>query len=225
MIYIESDVIKLCQLLIRKRFEKRKDKIMKTLTFSSILLLMAMLTACSGGSDENKADNGQQNMSNQQQAQFQQQGSDISYNFRMEMELLLEHYFELKETVIESDLQSAATIAGELSAYTSGVMYDVLRAENQGLWLGIARIIRTESEKLIDTDSPEKMRIYFEHISRSIIRIADSFDPTGGPYYLMECENAATGDNQWLSRDKEIRNPYQTSADVNCGKVLEELAN
>lgn len=198
---------------------------MKALTFSSILLLMAMLTACSGDSDENKADTGEQKMSNQQQAQFQQQESDIPYNFRMEMELLLEHYFELKEAVIESDLQAAATIAGELSAYTSGVIYDVLRAENQGLWLGIARIIRTESEKLIDTESPEEMRIYFEHISRSMIRIADSFDPTGGPYYVMECENAATGENKWLSRDKEIRNPYQTSADVNCGEVLEELAN
>lgn len=189
---------------------------MKALTFFSILLLMAMLTACS-------SDN--RNETDQQPASDQQQESSIPYNFRMEMELLLEHYFELKEAVTESDLQSAANIAGELSAYTSGVIDDVLRAENRGLWLGIKRIIQTETGKLINSERPEEMRIYFEHISRSIIRIADSFDPTGGPYYLMECENAVTGENQWLSRNKEIRNPYQTSADVNCGEVLEELAN
>jgi len=189
---------------------------MKALNLFAVMLFVILLSACSGDS---------RNETDQQQSQFQQQESDIPYNFRMEMELLLEHYFELKEAVTESDLQSAANIAGELSAYTSSVMEDVLRAENKGLWLGIARIIRTESEKLIDTESAEEMRIYFEHISRSMIRIADSFDPTGGPYYLMKCENAATGDNQWLSRDKEIRNPYQTSADVNCGEVMEELAN
>lgn len=180
------------------------------------MLFVILLSACSG-------DN--RNETDQQVASDQQQESDISYNFRLEMEQLLGHYFELKEAVTESDLQSAADIAGELSAYTSSVMEDVLKTENKGLWLGIARIIRTESEKLIDTESPEEMRIYFEHISRSMIRIADSFDPTGGPYYLMECESAATGENQWLSRDKEIRNPYRTSADVNCGEVLEELAN
>ncbi|WP_340104635.1 DUF3347 domain-containing protein [Rhodohalobacter sp. 8-1] len=196
---------------------------MKALTFSAILLLMTALTACSGSTDENQADTGEQNVSNQQQAQIQQQESQIPYNFRLEMETLLEHYFDLKNAVVTSEMPAAKEAAKELSAYTTEVMDEVLEAENQGLWLGIARIIRTESDKLISTDSLEDMRIYFEHISRTVIRIADSFDPAGDPYYLMECDEAAIGEGQWLSRDEEIRNPYQTSADVSCGEILEEF--
>jgi hypothetical protein len=198
---------------------------MKALTFFTMLLLMTILTACSGGSDENQANANEQNMSNQQQAQIQQQESAIPYNFRLEMERLLDHYFELKDMVTDSDTEAASIAAGELSAFTSSVMVEVLGAENQGLWLGIARIIRTESDKLSSTDSPADMRIYFEHISRTMIRVADSFDPTGGPYYLMECEEAATGENQWLSRDEQIRNPYQTSADISCGEIIERFTN
>jgi hypothetical protein len=101
----------------------------------------------------------------------------------------------------------------------------VLSAEDQGLWTGITRILRTESEKLNATESEIELRIYFEHISRSVIRIADSFDPAGGPYYLMECGVAATGENQWLSREEEVRNPYQTSADASCGEIVEQFVN
>lgn len=196
---------------------------MRALTFSTVLLLMTMLMACSGGGNENQADTGEQNMSNQQQAQIQQQESPIPYNFRLEMERLLEHYFDLKDAVTDSDIDAATTAAGEMSAFTSSVMDEVLGAENRGLWLGISRIIRTESDKLIGTDSPADMRIYFEHISRTMIRVADSFDPTGGPYYLMECEQASTGDNQWVSRDEESLNPYQTNAGADCGAVIEQL--
>ena len=196
---------------------------MKSLNISAILILLAFLTACGGEVDENRNQTDQQNTSAQQQPQIQQQESAIPYNFRLEMERLLEHYFELKNAVTESDIEAASTAAGELSAYTSSVMDEVLGAENQGLWLGIARIIRTEVDKLTGTDSPADMRIYFEHISRTMIRVADSFDPTGGPYYLMECEEAATGDNQWLSRDEEVVNPYQTNAGETCGEVVEQL--
>lgn len=193
---------------------------MRTSALFSVLFLLIILSACGGDAGNDTQQKGQ---ADQQQPQIEQQESDIPYNFRLEMETLLEHYFELKDAVTDSNIEAASTAAGEMSAFTSSVLDEVLGAENQGLWLGIARIIRTESDKLISTDSTADMRIYFEHISRTVIRVAESFDPAGGPYYLMECEEAATGDNQWLSRDEEIRNPYQTTADLNCGEVLEEL--
>jgi len=189
----------------------------------SVLFLFFGLTGCSSG--DRDSDRPAESGSQTSQPQIRQQESAIPYNFRIEMERLLDHYFKLKEAVTESDMQAASAASGELSAFTSSVLDEVLEAENQGLWLGIARIIRTETDKLIDSESPVEMRIYFEHISRTMIRVADSFDPAGGPYYLVECEEAATGDNQWLSRDEQIRNPYQTSADISCGEIIEQFEN
>lgn len=200
--------------MIRERINKRKGKIMKTLTFSMILLLMTALTACSSGDQEETT---------QQEQQAQQQESDIPYNFRLEMEMLLTHYLDLKNAVVDSDSPAAKEAAEELSASTREVMVGSLDARNHGLWVGISQILRTESEKLIASETEEEMRRYFENISTAIIRVTDSFDPSGGPYYLMECAEAETGDGQWISREEQIRNPYQTSADVNCGKIVEEL--
>lgn len=183
------------------------------------IAVLLIITACGGNGD----DTSNQTTRDRSEHQIEQTESDIPYNFRLEMEMLLSHYFELKDAVVSNDSEQAKQNAEELASFTREVLDDMLGAENRGLWLGIARILRTESEKLVATDSAAEMRIYFEHISRSMIRIADSFDPVGGPYYLMECESAATGENQWLSNDQEVQNPYQTSADVNCGEIIEEM--
>ena len=181
--------------------------------------LLLIMAGC-GGSGE---DTDGQTTRDRSEHQIEQTESDIPYNFRLEMEMLLGHYFELKDAVTSNDTEQAKQNAEELANFTREVLDDMLGAENRGLWLGIARILRTESDKLIATDSATEIRVYFEHISRSMIRIADSFDPIGGPYYLMECESAATGDNQWVSNNREIQNPYQTSADISCGEVIEEI--
>jgi Cu(I)/Ag(I) efflux system membrane fusion protein len=183
------------------------------------IAVLLIITACGGSGD----DTSNQTTRDRSEHQIEQTESDIPYNFRLEMEMLLSHYFELKDAVVSNDSEQAKQNAEELASFTREVLDDMLGAENRGLWLGIARILRTESDKLVATDSVAEMRIYFEHISRSMIRIADSFDPVGGPYYLMECESAATGENQWLSNEQEVQNPYQTSADVNCGEIIEEM--
>lgn len=197
--------------------EWRVDMTQLKIGFGIAVLLM--ITACGGSGD----DTSNQTTRDRSEHQIEQTESDIPYNFRLEMEMLLSHYFELKDAVVSNDSEQAKQNAEELASFTREVLDDMLGAENRGLWLGIARILRTESDKLVATDSVAEMRIYFEHISRSMIRIADSFDPVGGPYYLMECESAATGENQWLSNEQEVQNPYQTSADVNCGEIIEEM--
>lgn len=193
-------------------------KFTNTLSLLMMLLIsLVMVSACSSGNQEETT------QQEQQEPQVQQQESGIPYNFRMEMEMLLNHYIDLKNAVVDSDIPAAKESAEELSAFTREVVEDVLEVENQGLWLGIAQILRTESDKLIAAETNQEIRINFENISTAMIRVADSFDPAGGPYYLMECEEAETGDGQWISREEEIRNPYQTSADVNCGEVVEEF--
>jgi Cu(I)/Ag(I) efflux system membrane fusion protein len=191
----------------------------------TIFILFLTLSACGGENREMSDQQEQQQNQTQPQQQLEQQESDIPYNFRLEMETLLGTYFELKNAVVESDMEAASMASGKLSAFTSSVLDDVLGSKNLGLWQGIARIIRTESDKLVTSESLDEMRIYFEHISRTVIRIADSFDPAGGPYYLMACDEAATGDNQWLSREEEVGNPYQTSADAGCGEIVERFMN
>lgn len=193
-------------------------KIFNTVSCPVVLfMLLLIFSTCSSGDPE---ENSQQE---QLQPQTQQQETDIPYNFRLEMETLLTRYLDLKNAMVTSNTTEAKQAAEKLSRFTHEVMADVLGSENRGLWMGIAQILRTESDKLTAAESSEEMLLYFENISTSVIRVADSFDPSGGPYYLMECAEAGIGDGRWISREKQIRNPYQTSADRSCGEILEEL--
>lgn len=193
-------------------------KIFNTVSRPVILFIsLIIFSACSSGDPE------QNSQQEQQQPQTQQQESDVPYNFRLEMKMLLTHYLDLKNAVVTSDVRAAKQAAEDLSAFTREVMVDVLGGENRGLWMGIAQILRTESDKLIAAETDERVRQYFENISTAMIRLTDSFDPSGGPYYLMECAEAETGDGRWISREAQIRNPYQTSADVSCGDIVEEM--
>lgn len=188
----------------------------------SSLLLITLLSVCTACGPTEQEQAQQENREQQLQSQ-EGSTSNLPYNFRLEMETLLDHYFELQDAMLESDPEAAKERSETLAGFTYEVNEDVLSAENQGFWIGIARIIRTESENLFAEDTIEQQQIYFERISTAMIRMADEFNPVRFTLYIMECDEGDIGDNQWLSRDEEIRNPYQGEGMENCGEVIQKI--
>jgi len=137
----------------------------------------------------------EQEQAQQEQRQMeleQQETSGIHYNFRLEMDSVLTRYFGLKDALVESDPQQSAGKAQELSEFSAGVMDEVLDAEDRGLWLGIARIIQTETGNLADEDDVDEQRIYFERISNAMIQMVESFNPVGYTVYQKAARWCAT---------------------------------
>lgn len=182
-----------------------------------ILLFVAAFAAC-GPTEQEQAQQEQRQMELQHQ-----QTSSLPYNFRLEMDSVLTRYFDLKDALVESDSELSKEKAEELSGFTHEVMDDVLEAENQGLWLGIARVIQIESGNLIAEDDVDEQRIYFERISEAIIRMVEDFDPVGYTIYHQSCPMVRNGSADWLSREEEIRNPYHGSRMMNCGEIIKKL--
>jgi len=182
-----------------------------------IILFLALFAAC-GPTEQEQAQQEQRQMELQQQ-----QTSGLPYNFRMEMDSVLIRYFDLKDALVESDSELSKEKAEELSGFTGEVMDDVLEAENQGLWLGIARVIQTESGNLIAEDDIDEQRIYFERISEAMIRMVEDFNPVGYTVYHQSCPMVRDGSADWLSREEEIRNPYHGDRMMNCGEIIQEL--
>lgn len=183
--------------------------------YCTLILPIAILTAC-GPTEQEQA----QQEDRQRELQ-QQTTSNLPYNFRMEMDSVLTHYLDLKDAFLESDPELTRENARELSAFTYNVIDDVLDAEDQGLWLGIARIIRTETGNLLDEDEVGNQHIYFNRISNAVIQIADSFNPVEYPLYHQQCDPESGRELNWLSRSEDIRNPYQDEGMENCGEIIE----
>ncbi|MFO7847672.1 MAG: DUF3347 domain-containing protein [Balneolaceae bacterium] len=183
-----------------------------------VLFALVMFASC-GPTEEEQA----QQQQREQQLQNQQTTSSLPYNFRLEMENLLDHYFDLKDAITSADTDAARDYSEQLAEATFDAPQDLLEPEDQGFWVGVARIIRTESENLVEEDTIEEQRIYFERISTAMIRMVDEFNPVQYTLYLMECDEAGIGDNQWLSREEEVLNPYQTNAGSGCGEIEERF--
>lgn len=185
--------------------------------FISVAAAMFIITAC-GPTEQEQAQQDQRQMELQQQ-----ETSDLNYNFRMEMDSVLTRYFALKDALAESDPEQSAEKAEELSNFTSIVMDEVLEAEDQGLWIGISRIIQTETDNLIAETDVDEQRIYFERISNAMIQMVESFNPVAYTVYHNRCPMAGDGSADWLSREEEIRNPYHGDRMMNCGEIVREL--
>jgi len=185
----------------------------------SILGLFILTVAISCGPTEQE-----QAQQEQRQMQLQQQEtSDLPYNFRMEMDSVLTRYFALKDALVESDSDLSKEKAEELSSLTRDVMDEVLEPENQGLWLGIAQIIRNETDNLIAENDIDEQRIHFESISTAMINMVESFNPVGYTIYHQSCPMVRNGSADWLSREEEIRNPYHGDRMMNCGEIIQQL--
>jgi membrane fusion protein, copper/silver efflux system len=66
----------------------------------------------------------------------------------------------------------------------------------------------------------EKLRKAFQPVSASLIALAQAFKPLHHSLYVQHCPMA--DDNKgadWLSLEKEIRNPYFGSGMLTCGEV------
>ncbi len=182
-----------------------------------VLAAFFVITAC-GPTEQEKEQQDQRQLELQQQ-----ETSDLHFNFKMEMDSLLTRYFALKDAFVESDPDKSAEKAEELSDFTSGVMDEVLDAENRGLWLGISRIIETETDNLIAETDVDEQRIYFERISNAMIQMVESFNPVEYTLYHQSCPMIHDGSADWLSRQEEIRNPYRGDRMMNCGEIEREL--
>ena len=57
-----------------------------------------------------------------------------------------------------------------------------------------------------------------------MIAIAESFNPLSTPIYVQRCPMADSNKGaDWLSKKKEIKNPYFGSAMLKCGETIDSI--
>ena len=70
----------------------------------------------------------------------------------------------------------------------------------------------------------EDLRSAFLHLSTSMIKLTNDFNTLTDTLYLQHCQmaNKNSGGN-WLSLEKQIKNPYFGASMLQCGEVQAEL--
>lgn len=132
-------------------------------------------------------------------------------------------YFSLKDALIKSDGAGAATAASSLAKALKDVPMDKMEHNVHMVWMQNLPTLQEDAEHIADTKDLTHQRDHFVTLSASLYQVARAFEP-GETMYYQHCPmyNDGKGAN-WLSKDKEVKNPYYGSKMLSCGKTVETL--
>lgn len=123
---------------------------------------------------------------------------------------ILQAYILLKDALVSSDAIKAKTAASDLQKTLASYPGCEPTAEV------VAKIANSADLKT--------QRKNFITLSADVIPLIKHSDVESGTIYVQHCPMAADGKGaDWLSTDKDIKNPYYGDEMLTCGKVTEEI--
>ncbi|TVR15093.1 MAG: DUF3347 domain-containing protein [Balneolaceae bacterium] len=184
--------------------------------FLSLLVILLTIVGC-GPSEQERA------QQQQREQQMQMQVVQSTPEFNEQMAEVLERYFDLKDALVASDAEQAATYAETFRDEVAQTNPDGLNEETTAIWVSFSEVMVNSSNELITLEDVDDQRYHFEYISEAMIEMVDLFRPVGYEIYHQSCPMVRGGSADWLSREEQIANPYHGDRMMRCGEVIRRL--
>lgn len=125
--------------------------------------------------------------------------------FAQNTDKLLTNYLDVKNALVNSDSKAASAAAT--------VLYQSIKNESD---FSQKTSLLQAAEKLNKAGNLEKQRAALDQVSVSLWKLVESDKKPDQTVYYQYCPMKKA---YWLSREKEIKNPYYGASMLTCGKV------
>ncbi|UAB84725.1 efflux RND transporter periplasmic adaptor subunit [Zunongwangia sp. SCSIO 43204] len=140
-------------------------------------------------------------------------------SFQSALQPLLRDYLQLKDDLVGSDATSAMQAAKKASAKINNIE----TAELDKMLIAHFKVIQDKFKAISASEEIAAQRENFITLSQNMIALVSNFDEIE-EIYIQRCPMANNNKGAtWLSRNKEIRNPYFGEQMMTCGETLETL--
>ena len=126
---------------------------------------------------------------------------------------LLSQYYSIKDALVSGNGNMASSKAEEFIKTANTIDYKLISEGNVNALLKDATPI-SESRDI------KKQREHFANLSTNMVTLAKAMKLTTKPIYQAYCPMKKAN---WLSSEKEIKNPYYGNAMLTCGEVVETI--
>ncbi|XLS27809.1 efflux RND transporter periplasmic adaptor subunit [Flavobacteriaceae bacterium M23B6Z8] len=144
---------------------------------------------------------------------------DFSDSFEKEFTPLVTLYLAMKDALVEGDKKKSKAAAEKLRKEMetlSGSYKDELKSYWTSLYNAVSSV---ENSTSIDVQ-----RSAFQLISDQMIQIVSDFNESPQTLFVQRCPMANNNKGaEWLSEEKEIKNPYFGDAMLTCGETKQVL--
>jgi Protein of unknown function (DUF3347) len=155
--------------------------------------------------------------------------------FNNSFDVLMNHYFEIKDAFVEADSVKAQEAVKSFIAGADSLKMDELKTDSAAIYQSVTMLlndIKANAESILKQPNITEMRRDFGSVSESIYPLLKSVHYEGKTLYWQNCP-MAFGDNKganWISNTEEIVNPYLGKSHpeykatmLHCGEVKDSI--
>ena len=148
----------------------------------------------------------------------------ISDKAKKALQPLFDNYFKLKTALGDDDFESAKKHGAQMKGELSKIDMSLFKDKAHEIWMKHSSNLKSHLEHVTHHESIKSLRDNFIEISNVMIEITNAFDPLSETIYLQYCPmvNDDQGAN-WLSKEKEIFNPYFGEKMLKCGETKKTI--
>jgi hypothetical protein len=132
---------------------------------------------------------------------------------QQQLPLLLTHYYSIKDALVAGNSGTASLKGEEFIKTANSIDYKIISEGNINALLKDATAI----SELKDIN---KQRARFANLSDNMAMLAKVVKFSPEPIYQVYCPMRKAN---WLSSEKDIKNPYYGSSMLTCGKVVDTI--
>lgn len=137
---------------------------------------------------------------------------NILRDLQKDKDILL-NYMKIKDALVNDDFGQVKKVALNMDGGLEGVKIN--QAQHNSLENVIANIAKAENIG--------SQRKYFAQLSQHLYQLARKIDLTDKTLFLQSCGMAMGGQGaEWISYEKEVRNPFMGQKMPGCGSVEEK---
>ena len=148
----------------------------------------------------------------------------ISEKVKTALQPLYGAYFELKNNLVQDNFEGAVQSAKNMSNVLNQINMGIFTEDAHMIWMKYQPNLKDGLTHIDHMQTIDDLRDEFINISKAMIALSESFGSMNGEVYVQHCPMADHNKGaDWLSMDKEIKNPYFGSAMLTCGEIKETI--
>ncbi|MDH3652372.1 MAG: efflux RND transporter periplasmic adaptor subunit [Saprospiraceae bacterium] len=144
--------------------------------------------------------------------------------FKKQLALLSEAYLDLKDALVKTSNDQAASAASKVNEALVDVDMSLLEGTAHMYWMDEHSALESHSKKISELMDVEKQREQFDFLSQAMIRSVKVFGVIEDTLFVQHCPMASRNQGaEWLSRESEVMNPYFGDMMLKCGFIKDTI--
>lgn len=148
----------------------------------------------------------------------------VGDNVKQALHPVIEAYLNMKNALVDDDAATAKKFAADMETALTNVSMSLFVDEAHTIWVEQSEPLKRLVSEAAAAEGIESIRRPFSEISERLEILARVFKPFDRPLYVQFCPMANDDRGaEWLSLDKDVKNPYFGEAMLQCGEVKESI--